>query len=270
LELKYATSELQATNSSNKKKFWQGFVVERDEETIVYYTSSWHELGNGKLSKKNRSEFTEILGKNIGRSNETTPLEQAISELKSLMNKKFDEGYYIEGIEADILPLPMLAHKFVERGNAIEYPCFVQPKLDGHRALYDGEKFWTRKGKLYLPDVVKHLRFNTHGYIVDGEIMLPPGYTFQETTSAIKKCNKNTPELQYHVFDVIGNEATFTERIDKLEEILTSEQEDNLLPDNVYLVKTILCGNEFEVSGWLSKALTKGYEGIMLRNSRGI
>jgi len=267
----HATPELQATNSSGRTKFWQGFVAEYGEDT-VHYTTSWQELESGGLSKKNRSEFTKVLGKNIGRANETTPLDQAISELESLMNKKLDEGYHEEGTESTVLPLPMLAHKFVERGKEIKYPCFVQPKLDGHRALYDGKKFWTRKGKLYLPEVVEHLHFNTQGHIVDGEIMLPPGYTFQQTCSAIKKVNENTPKLQYHVFDIVDTtwHAEFTQRIDCLEEILASAQIDNQLPENIYIVKTILVDNEHEVAGWLSKALAKGYEGVMLRNAESL
>lgn len=271
----YATPELQATNSSGRTKFWQGFVADDDnDEWIALYTTSWQVTASGGISKKNRSEFTKIEGKNIGRANETTPVEQAISELTSLMNKKIDEGYHEAGMPSDILPLPMLAHKFTERGKSIKYPCFVQPKLDGHRALYDGEKFWSRKGKLYLPEVVKHLHFDTQGFIVDGEIMLPPGYTFQQTTSAIKKYNENTPKLQYHVFDIVDNNgvmsAGFDKRILRLEEILMAPYNKGHIPDNIHLVKTTLCDNESEVSSCLAKALQQGYEGLILRNAGGL
>lgn len=264
-----ATPELQATNSSGRKKFWRGFVASQgDNGTVVHYTTSWQELENGELSKKNRSEFTVVKGKNIGRSNETTPLDQALSELDSLMNKKMDEGYHEEGVESTILLLPMLAHKFTERGKSITYPCFLQPKLDGHRAVYDGSKFWTRKGKLHLPEVTKHLQFDTQGFLVDGELMLPPGFTFEETTSAIKKANKNTPQLHYYIFDIVDNRGVigFGARLGILEEIFAHQ---DAIPENVHLVKTIQCNDESEVSGWLSKALAMGYEGVMLRNDEG-
>jgi ATP-dependent DNA ligase len=269
VKIVHATPELQATNSSGRKKFWQGFVAQCDDGTVIHYTTSWQETASGSLSKKNRSEFTKVSGKNIGRANETTPLEQAVSELESLTNKKTDEGYHKEGEVSEVLPLPMLAHKFTERGKAITYPCFVQPKLDGHRALFDGEKFWTRKGKLYLPEVTQHLRFDTDGMILDGEIMLPPEFTFQETTSAIKKPNKNTPQLGYYVFDIVdGNNCTFRERIDALD-ILIGLGRTDAVPEQVRMVSTIMCESEDEIAGWLTKALKKGYEGLILRNAAG-
>lgn len=277
-EVVYATPQLESTNSSGRKKFWQAFVLElsgldaldphtnQQIDVAAHYTTSWQETASGELSKKNRSEMTKVVGKNIGRANETTPLDQAKSEVESLMNKKIDEGYHEAGVESTVLPLPMLAHKFVDRGKALKYPCFVQPKLDGNRALYDGTKFWTRKGKLYIPECVQHLQFNTNGAILDGEIMLPLDFTFQETTSAIKKPNKNTPKLEYYVFDIVDPDIRFEERYYRLQEVLETMNP----PENVRLVKTILCSTEDDATAWLNKSLRLGYEGLILRNIDGL
>ncbi len=270
LKMLDSTPALESTNSSGRKKFWQAFIAEYDGR-VVHYTTAWQETASGELSKKNRSEMTKVEGKNIGRANETTPLDQAKSEVESLMNKKKDEGYHEAGVESTVLPLPMLAHKFVDRGKSLKYPCFVQPKLDGNRALFDGKKFWTRKGKLYIPECVEHLKFDTDGMILDGEIMLPLGFTFQETTSAIKKPNKNTPKLEYYVFDIVdGNNCTFRERLDALDLLIGLGRNEDVVPEQVRMVKTILCETEAEATDWLAKSLRLGYEGLILRNADGM
>ena len=86
--------------------------------------------------KERITEKTITEGKNIGKSNETTPYQQACSEAESTWKKKLDSGY-VEN-KADLnkeVLLPMLAHKFQERKHDIVYPCYCQPKLDGVRCL---------------------------------------------------------------------------------------------------------------------------------------
>jgi DNA ligase-1 len=258
----YATPELQALNSTGKPKYWRGFVGTNADE-VFYYTLSWHEIESGALSRRIRSEPTVVQSKNIGRANETTPTEQAISEITAIMAKKIDSGYHEAGVASTVLPLPMLAHKFKDRSSALKYPCFVQPKIDGSRLLFDGVKSWSRTGKPYIPEVVAHLQFDTQGYTLDGEIVLPPEFTFQESMSAVKKFNENSPKLQYLVFDILDPDATFTERLDNLKELFEGEG----IPENVHMVATYLCNDESEVSGYLTKALAKGYEGLILRNA---
>ena len=42
---------------------------------------------------KTTSEWTYVKGKNVGRSNETTPFQQAVKDAASLYQKKLDSGY---------------------------------------------------------------------------------------------------------------------------------------------------------------------------------
>jgi ATP-dependent DNA ligase len=263
----FATPVLESTNSSNRKKFWQAFVAECSNDIVAHFTTSWQELADGGLSRKNRSELTTVAGKNVGRTNETTPLDQARSEVKSLMNKKIDEGYHEAGVESTVLPLPMLASRFTERGSCVKFPCYLQPKLDGARMLYGGYKGWSRKGKLYIPEVITHLQFDTGGCVIDGECMLSQGHTFQTSMAAIKKFNpKLSPQLEYYAFDIVDPESPFEQRLIRLKELFQSET----IPPNVHMVKTYLCNSEDEVVEWLAKALAKGYEGVILRNMDGL
>lgn len=142
----------------------------------------------GKMITKSK---VIIYGTNIGKSNETTPLEQAEIELKSKWNEKQDQGYktYKQLMEdgmgitdnippeercdmvwlfsnlppfntnKDWYPLPMLASPEKSAGK-ITFPIYAQPKLNGVRCLGgwnpDGEvRLGSRGGTYYKIDHVE-------------------------------------------------------------------------------------------------------------------
>ena len=83
-------------------------------------------------------------GKNIGRSNETTPQQQAQLEATAQHEKKRKSGYVADlataqrGGTDDIIEggvLPMLAKVYEDRADKVTFPVAVQPKLDGHRCI---------------------------------------------------------------------------------------------------------------------------------------
>ena len=104
--------------------------------------------------------------KNVGRSNETTPQEQAESESQAKWQKKLDKDYALSPEEAKEKKFyaPMLAQKYDDRKVGLEYPLYSQPKLDGIRCIVqrkDSTKELqsiddvelvakTRNGKVYL------------------------------------------------------------------------------------------------------------------------
>src|SRR5574343_168256 len=94
---------------------------------------------DGKIQ---RTEEVISAGKNIGRSNETTPAEQALLEATAKWEGKIKKGYVedVSRAEAGEKDIDggydcMLAHKFADHGHKIKYPGYTQPKLNGHRCL---------------------------------------------------------------------------------------------------------------------------------------
>jgi len=135
---------------------WEVYVDDTNCNPVI--VTKYGQLG-GKIQTS-----TEVIteGKNIGRSNETSPMEQAYLQAKSDWEKQLKKGYVDnvddaeEGkidaiIEGGIVP--MLAHKFSEQGHKIKYPALVQPKLDGHRCTSQYENdgtvtLWSRTRKI--------------------------------------------------------------------------------------------------------------------------
>jgi DNA ligase-1 len=255
---------MEATATKGNKKFWQGHVAEENGDWFTQ-TSYWHEIKDG-LSVVQFSTPSKVIGKNIGRSNETTPKQQAYSELETLVNKQVDRGYCKQGEVREAYPLPMLCQKYKDVSHRLSGQLCVQPKLDGTRQVYDGEVMWTRAGKLTIPKVYQHLHFDTHGYTVDGELLLPAPYSFQDTMRATKKYRAESSKLQYWVFDIMDAKGvvSFRYRHALLKTIFESCSNPDIILVPTY---TIECLDDVMV--YQDRFVSEGYEGIIVRMLEG-
>jgi ATP-dependent DNA ligase len=120
--------------------------------------------------------------KNVGRSNETTPQEQAELEAQAKWQKKLDKDYALSEEEAQNKGYysPMLAQKYEDRKDGLEYPLYSQPKLDGIRCIVSWDENQgliakTRNGKIIdaVPHILDSLELffiNNPDAILDGEL----------------------------------------------------------------------------------------------------
>jgi DNA ligase-1 len=248
---------LQAKTRTGKTKFWQIRVLGTKNKAKIQ-TEYWQDDGTHQTADK------EVKGKNIGRSNETTSQQQALRTAESTYTKQTDKGYTTDGKPTLQYELPMLAHSFTKRSHNIEYPCYIQPKLDGFRCMFDSKRgFWSRGGKPFEAADLSHLKFNTGGYILDGELMLPAPYSFQQTCKAIKKQREESTLLRFYLFDVVDAELGFDDRLDILEEMRSD------FPDQVFIVPTYKVKTLDEAQAFYEGFIADGHEGMMFRNSSG-
>lgn len=242
--------------------------------STIYTT---HGVEHGKMQI---DDDTITAGKNIGRSNETTPVEQAQLEAQSKWERKQKSGYHSDRNEAlkgevdrefvagDVEP--MLAHPFKKHGHKITWPAFVQPKLDGHRCIAivndDGSvSLWsrTRKPIVGAPHIAAELeRLDMPiGTVLDGELYNHDYRdSFESLTSLIKTApaeGEENTDLQYHVYDMVSSEP-FSARHDHLEIWLSTGK-------LVRFVETVWAENEDAMREWFSLYLSEGYEGAMVR-----
>jgi DNA ligase-1 len=202
--------------------------------------------------------------KNVGRSNETTPENQALSEMESLIAEKLKGEYFQTLAEAEggAVILPMLAKSYKDESKKVDWKnAYVQPKLDGMRALGD-QSLISREGTIidtvpHLIDIVKAIPLH-----LDGELYAH-GKTFQENMRLIKKHRPGESEaVKYHVYDVVSDKP-FSERYKYLKHIIETERLAGTL--EIELVPTIQVHNEKELKVAHAKFLGEGYEGTILR-----
>ena len=93
--------------------------------------------------------WTVVYGKNIGRANATTDNEQAMAEAVAKRTKKLESGYFedVNNINEQQYFEPMLAAKWEDYKDKIQYPIFSQPKLDGIRCIVTKDGMFSRNGK---------------------------------------------------------------------------------------------------------------------------
>ena len=258
----------------------QMWTIGVDKNVIVVHFGQQ----GGKIQ---RTEEVIKDGKNIGRSNETTPAEQALAEATSKWEGKVKKGYVEDVARANAGEKDidggydcMLAHKFADHGHKIKYPAYTQPKLNGHRclAIIDNgvATLWsrTRKPITSCPHIIDELQklYPTGVHQKDGELYNHDYKDkFEELASLIRQevPAKNCTEIQYHLYDSPSTPGGFAERIEQLRGEIHCYEKSKALLKYVKFVETVLVSNEDEMMYTFDHFLENGYEGSMARNAVG-
>jgi len=169
---------------------------------------------------------------------------------------------------------PMLAFRYQDHKEKVNYPCQVQPKLNGIRMLYRAGTCQSRSHALEQPKtwsdqrllhIRHHLSRVSQRYILDGEIYRH-GWSLQKINGAASVNGlldtHNTVLLEYHVFDVIDTEnidAPFQDRFHLIDNIIQSN-------DVIKAVPTFWALNEIDGDRRFSTFKQMGFEGMMYRD----
>lgn len=163
---------------------------------------------------------------------------------------------------------PMLAKRYEEGITRLSFPVMVQPKLDGVRALWDGEKLWSRSGKetLHPPEeILVELRRSFSGVRLDGELFAR-GLGFEKIVSLARAGGGGGKALGYHVFDWPEPEA-FAVRIEALGKLFAEKRPGM----SVVLVDTYTVCTMDELNSTFNYLVgTEGYEGQIIRDPRSM
>jgi len=255
--------------------------------------------------KKTTDKATTTIAKNVGRSNETTPEEQAELEAQAKFQKKLDSGYALNEIDAQKKKFyePMLAHNYKDRQDELvgKFPHYSQPKLDGIRCIVrkEGDTLVgrTRNGKEIecIPHILKSLNGFFLAYptaILDGELYNHDlRDNFNKITSLVRKQKPIQSEkmsdkvfakkvseykerlaeaedtIQYHVYDAPRLNDVINEK--QPFDYRIDELKANLIQNkHIILVETNEVYSKGNLNSLYGQYLEQGYEGQMIRKSR--
>lgn len=221
------------------------------------------------LDGKKVTRLTPVKGKNIGRANETTPMEQAHKEMASRIKKQKDKGY-VESVEEATEPpvnslgmlKPVLATVLDKvKPEKIDWSsAYLQRKFNGHRCLAHKGKLSSRGGKeINLSHIVKAIEMaGLTDTLLDGELYIH-GMPLQQIGSLIKAPREESQLIEYHVYDSPCSELNFASRF------LTLIESPCFLGTVIRPVETIKVTNMREVRDLTAKWVAEGYEGSILR-----
>lgn len=288
-------------DKSGRTKSWEASVILNGDGTATATIA--YGLLEGKKQTTTR-HYTA--GKNIGKSNETSPYEQAISETHSKWKDKIEkEGYNTEQTashpplnSADEVAikshpqqkiLPMLAHVFDPSNpkNKIKFPCYVQPKLDGVRCVcylsQDGTRMFAQSRTGSYFESVGHITTELLGpfsaipelgraVALDGELYTD-SMPFEQLVGLVKKKKISTEdalklrEISYHVYDIIDTNHPETTFQDRYHTLKRITETIN--SPFIKLVDTQIANTLEDFRWFFSTSVQEGYEGVMLRNTNG-
>jgi DNA ligase-1 len=264
------------------KKSSEGKIEEWEISVVHKVGSGVTTLTYGEANGKKVTKITNLdIGLNIGKKNETTPYEQAVKEALAKHRKKLQSGYALnfklavdgkedESIEGGINP--MLAHRYQDHKDKVEFPVYIQPKLNGHRCIALKKNgvvsLWTRKRKpiTTVPHLVKELQDTMlnqpDGTFLDGELYCH-GWTLQRISSAGKKANADSPSLEFHVYDcgVQGEDMVYTMRDSFLNEAFFYLEHKHLIH-----VPTTIANSHAQLKWLHDRYVGQKFEGIMIRS----
>ncbi len=223
------------------------------------------------------NEWTVVYGKNTGKANGTTDSEQALKEAEAKRTKKLESGYFedVNNIDAKQYFEPMLAAKWEDYKDKIQYPIYSQAKLDGIRCILTKDGMFSRNGKPIISaphifDSVKPLFETNPDLIFDGELYADKfANDFNKIVSLVKKTKPTSDDLneskeliEYHIYDLPSSNKNFIQRAYDLAILFETRSE---LHPHCRIVETYKVPSEDVVTELYEKYVEEGYEGQMLR-----
>ena len=239
----------------------------------------------GQLDGELQTKTTTCSGKNEGRSNNTTPSEQAVLEARAKWEKKVKAGYTTDQAAPVSVQLPQKVKTYVGNENKITFPAYSTYKYNGVNATYwlqaDGTlKLTSRGGNEYPP--IPHLEPAIQAVLsalatssINGELYIH-GEHLQDITSAVKKPKALSKQLVFKFFEFPTYEApewwvtppytvnSFKYKATQLEALKYAKdvvQYKHATPVELVAVKDV---NELEAH--YNKAMSEGYEGTVIYN----
>jgi DNA ligase-1 len=229
--------------------------------------------------KQVESKWTTCIAKNVGRSNATTPMEQADLEAQARFTKKLGEHYYRTREEALATPdsffKVMLATEIDKVKPQPGYPMIADPKLDGMRLVENFSYSLSRRGKpvpaaQWVHSELMPFLSRNPTITLDGELY---NHDFKEDFNSLmsiarrdkmnaEQAKRAETQLQYHIYDIFDSDYPDMTAIDRKKKLDSL----GINSDRIHIVDwdIITCSEDLEaIKG---SHLTDGYEGTIVRN----
>lgn len=201
------------------------------------------------------------------------PIDRLYNELvkrytKALRNAWCETVGEATTTNATTLKKPMLLHKWDKHKQKIKYPCYVQPKHDGIRAIYDGDagKLFSRSGKvILLPHITDNLKaFDAPS--LDGEIAFDDWTVpLPEVVHAVSAQDRNLKFIAFDCLDEETLDAGFEVRfVSKVTQWFEGSGLAHV--DGLRICQTEKLDSEEAVHAYYQDAVAAKMEGIVVRN----
>lgn len=255
-------------DSHNKVRVWN---IWTENEMLIQESG----ILDGKLVQHSK----QCKAKNVGKSNGTSPEEQALLELESEYKGKLSEGYFETIDEAQTLDIdfrPMKGLIWADQKKKPSYPLLGSYKMDGACAYLENGILKSFTGELWVacphisesllefsrnyPEIILHGEFYNHDY--SGK--------FNELMSLIRKQSPNGIDLtlskgiiQFHIHDMFNKELPELKAFERIGFLQNRKPSIESYCVVLSLQKVIKSDEEFDT--FHKMAVRFNYEGTVVR-----
>jgi len=166
--------------------------------------------------------------------------------------------------------VPMLAKKYDPKKTKTKFPLLVQPKLDGVRVCWNGNRAYSRTGKpLNIGgQLLRNLETAARGIPLDGELYAHDA-TFEQISGGARRLVAKTHEvpLTFVVFDLPGT-ASCGDRLRHLKSLGFNPFDEikDYNPGEILTLEHSWLFSVSEIESQLQTYISRGFEGMILRN----
>lgn len=232
------------------------------------------------------SEWTKVNGKNIGRTNETSPSEQAVKEVESRYTKQLKTGYFENQSDIDGISYvePMLAKSYEDYRGKIDFTkgsWWLQVKYNGLRMVASRHGLFTRKGERYVS--VPHITEALAPFFVKYPDAVLDGECFNEhyrqelneiVKIARKTINVSKEDIQrsreiicFYVYDGYGFTQSLDENAPYNERKAWINHNVAYQYEFIQQVPDVQLASAEQMESEYAKYVAAGHEGGILRNA---
>ena len=234
----------------------------------------------GQVGGKLQSQQTICKSVNIGKSNETTPEQQAQLESAALITKQIKSGYSYDKSAPVTVQLPQKVKAYQDQLKNITFPCYSTPKLNGVNATYwllpNGKLHLTSRGgetypaiphlESYVLTLMNHLGTTA----LNGELYIH-GEHLQDIQSAVKKPNQLTPLLEFNIFEMPLMTCAYSAKNkimwDTINDLCNWFEDNNNL---VSFITGIKCYNHNDIETHYNQCMQAKLEGTVIYNANAV
>lgn len=152
--------------------------------------------------------------------------------------------------------------------NKLNYPLIASPKLDGIRIIVRDEDGPVTRSLKQIPNRFTRNYLTKKEFVgVDGEIIVGPynhPNVYNATTSGVMS-HEGEPDFKLYVFDHVQETIPYSERLIRAHDFVACAADPRIVPLEYTYVHS-----PTELRGYEDRMILQGFEGIMLRNPKGL
>lgn len=227
------------------------------------------------------SEYTHAFGKNEGKKNETSNMQQAIKEVHSKYKKQLKTGYFLNKNDVGKISYvePMLAKNYKDYKDKINLKDWIaQLKYNGSRCIITRDGMFTRKGEKYIsaPHIFNEVSWIFKDYpnaVLDGELY---NYSLRQKLNELMSLVRKTKDVsqedldlsrkivQYHIYD--GFNLGMPENTDYINRYNALYNSGLINQKYIYLVSNHYLKTEQDLERLFLQFINDCEEGLILRH----